>query len=372
MVGCPSVVTRQCGVTHEGWVIMVESNDCGASASAMVRAKTGVDRDKYGTIRIEVGRHGRQPNGTREKSVYTATLRLAAFGLDVRWQETGKREVEEVRRVRQTVYLHCRDESSETLSGRGRQTRDIHTYRPLKVVAPLTSSVIVARWGGVVVLDPTTIGGTVLRTEYQENTRSTSTPLSSKPGSQLHKKRCSGDIHNHMQRARPVTHNIHEHQLASGDPNHPRNCTFARSSLQATSDHPDAYHASASMLDRSRARQANGEPQPRSILCQLPWRSRGVGMGNQRRCAISLYFICHMVGFLNAVSSGFDGSLMGGINAMSPAYQDYFGYEAVGASTRIGVHSHYRPSGPPVAGAPGVGIVELRERGSGATGSGNT
>ncbi|KAI0684423.1 general substrate transporter [Earliella scabrosa] len=51
------------------------------------------------------------------------------------------------------------------------------------------------------------------------------------------------------------------------------------------------------------------------------------------RRAISLYFIC-MVGFLNAVSSGFDGSLMGGINAMSQ-YQDYFGYEAVGASTGI-------------------------------------
>lgn len=34
-----------------------------------------------------------------------------------------------------------------------------------------------------------------------------------------------------------------------------------------------------------------------------------------------LYFIV-MVGFLNAVSSGFDGSLMGGINAM-PQYLDF-------------------------------------------------
>ena len=59
-----------------------------------------------------------------------------------------------------------------------------------------------------------------------------------------------------------------------------------------------------------------------------------------------------MVGFLNAASSGFDGSLMGGINAMEQ-YLDYvssmspiplhipltlpphpqFGYESTGAST---------------------------------------
>ncbi|PIL37645.1 MFS general substrate transporter [Ganoderma sinense ZZ0214-1] len=51
------------------------------------------------------------------------------------------------------------------------------------------------------------------------------------------------------------------------------------------------------------------------------------------RRAISLYFIC-MVGFLNAVSSGFDGSLMGGINAMDQ-YLQYFHYKEVGASTGI-------------------------------------
>ncbi|KAF5338177.1 hypothetical protein D9758_014717 [Tetrapyrgos nigripes] len=49
--------------------------------------------------------------------------------------------------------------------------------------------------------------------------------------------------------------------------------------------------------------------------------------------AFKLYFIV-MVGFLNAVSSGFDGSLMGGINAMEQ-YQDFFHYESVGASTGI-------------------------------------
>ena len=74
-----------------------------------------------------------------------------------------------------------------------------------------------------------------------------------------------------------------------------------------------------------------------------PWSSR----------AISLYFIC-MVGFLNAVSSGqfigllyedslhvltiasvgFDGSLMGGINAMDQ-YLQFFHYKEVGASTGI-------------------------------------
>ncbi|EEB96422.1 hypothetical protein MPER_04448 [Moniliophthora perniciosa FA553] len=49
--------------------------------------------------------------------------------------------------------------------------------------------------------------------------------------------------------------------------------------------------------------------------------------------SLQLYFIV-VVGFLNAVSSGFDGSLMSGINAMQQ-YQDYFGEEAVGASTGI-------------------------------------
>ncbi|KAK0209675.1 general substrate transporter [Armillaria fumosa] len=49
--------------------------------------------------------------------------------------------------------------------------------------------------------------------------------------------------------------------------------------------------------------------------------------------AFKLYFIV-MVGFLNAVSSGFDGSLMSGINAMDQ-YLNYFGYEQVGVSTGI-------------------------------------
>ncbi|ESK86811.1 hexose transport-related protein [Moniliophthora roreri MCA 2997] len=49
--------------------------------------------------------------------------------------------------------------------------------------------------------------------------------------------------------------------------------------------------------------------------------------------SFQLYFIV-VVGFLNAVSSGFDGSLMGGINAMQQ-YLDYFGEETVGASTGI-------------------------------------
>ncbi len=37
----------------------------------------------------------------------------------------------------------------------------------------------------------------------------------------------------------------------------------------------------------------------------------------------------------SADCSGFDGSLMGGINAMTQ-YQDFFGYKEVGASTGIG------------------------------------
>ncbi|KAJ8090204.1 hypothetical protein AAF712_006187 [Marasmius tenuissimus] len=49
--------------------------------------------------------------------------------------------------------------------------------------------------------------------------------------------------------------------------------------------------------------------------------------------SFQLYFIV-MVGFLNAVSSGFDGSLMGGINAM-PQYLSYFNEETVGKSTGI-------------------------------------
>ncbi|KAJ7916244.1 general substrate transporter [Mycena leptocephala] len=51
------------------------------------------------------------------------------------------------------------------------------------------------------------------------------------------------------------------------------------------------------------------------------------------RRSLMLYFIV-MVGFLNAVSSGFDGSLMGGINAM-PQYLHYFGYESSGPATGI-------------------------------------
>ena len=38
--------------------------------------------------------------------------------------------------------------------------------------------------------------------------------------------------------------------------------------------------------------------------------------------------------------AGFDGSLMGGINAM-PQYSNFFGYKEVGASTGIGEHSPY-------------------------------
>ncbi|KAJ7599106.1 general substrate transporter [Mycena floridula] len=49
--------------------------------------------------------------------------------------------------------------------------------------------------------------------------------------------------------------------------------------------------------------------------------------------AFKLYFIV-MVGFLNAVSSGFDGSLLGGINVMSQ-YLDYFHYQSTGKSTGI-------------------------------------
>ncbi|KAK7053714.1 general substrate transporter [Favolaschia claudopus] len=41
-----------------------------------------------------------------------------------------------------------------------------------------------------------------------------------------------------------------------------------------------------------------------------------------------------MVGFLNAVSSGFDGSLMGGINAM-PQYLNFFNYQTSGKATGI-------------------------------------
>ncbi|KAJ6544360.1 general substrate transporter [Mycena capillaripes] len=51
------------------------------------------------------------------------------------------------------------------------------------------------------------------------------------------------------------------------------------------------------------------------------------------RRSFMLYFIV-MVGFLNAVSSGFDGSLMGGINAM-PQYLNYFDYTSTGKPTGI-------------------------------------
>ncbi|KAF7294522.1 General substrate transporter [Mycena kentingensis (nom. inval.)] len=51
------------------------------------------------------------------------------------------------------------------------------------------------------------------------------------------------------------------------------------------------------------------------------------------RRSFMLYFIV-MVGFLNAVSSGFDGSLMSGINVMDQ-YLDYFHYKSVGKSTGI-------------------------------------
>ncbi|KAJ4501859.1 general substrate transporter [Lentinula lateritia] len=54
-----------------------------------------------------------------------------------------------------------------------------------------------------------------------------------------------------------------------------------------------------------------------------PWNSR----------AVKLYLIV-MIGFLNAVSSGFDGSLMSGINAMNQ-YLDYFDYSGLGKSTGI-------------------------------------
>ncbi|KAF9264331.1 general substrate transporter [Marasmius fiardii PR-910] len=49
--------------------------------------------------------------------------------------------------------------------------------------------------------------------------------------------------------------------------------------------------------------------------------------------SLQLYFIV-IVGFLNAVSSGFDGSLMGGINAMDQ-YRSFFHEETVGKSTGI-------------------------------------
>ncbi|KAJ4488429.1 general substrate transporter [Lentinula aciculospora] len=51
------------------------------------------------------------------------------------------------------------------------------------------------------------------------------------------------------------------------------------------------------------------------------------------RRALKLYLIV-IVGCLNAVSSGFDGSLMGGINAMNQ-YLDYFDYNGLGQSTGI-------------------------------------
>ncbi|KAJ7688308.1 general substrate transporter [Mycena rosella] len=51
------------------------------------------------------------------------------------------------------------------------------------------------------------------------------------------------------------------------------------------------------------------------------------------RRSFMLYFVV-MIGFLNAVSSGFDGSLMGGINVM-PQYLNYFNYSSVGKSTGI-------------------------------------
>ncbi|CAK5266404.1 unnamed protein product [Mycena citricolor] len=51
------------------------------------------------------------------------------------------------------------------------------------------------------------------------------------------------------------------------------------------------------------------------------------------RRSFMLYFVV-MVGFLNAVSSGFDGSLMSGINAM-PQYLNFFDYASVGKSTGI-------------------------------------
>ncbi|KAJ6603053.1 general substrate transporter [Mycena sp. CBHHK59/15] len=51
------------------------------------------------------------------------------------------------------------------------------------------------------------------------------------------------------------------------------------------------------------------------------------------RRSFMLYFVV-IIGFLNAVSSGFDGSLMSGINAMDQ-YLDYFDYISVGKSTGI-------------------------------------
>ncbi|KAJ7166086.1 general substrate transporter [Mycena filopes] len=51
------------------------------------------------------------------------------------------------------------------------------------------------------------------------------------------------------------------------------------------------------------------------------------------RRSFMLYFVV-MVGFLNAVSSGFDGSLMSGINAM-PQYLRFFNYESTGLATGI-------------------------------------
>ncbi|KAJ7661415.1 general substrate transporter [Mycena polygramma] len=55
------------------------------------------------------------------------------------------------------------------------------------------------------------------------------------------------------------------------------------------------------------------------------------GLNGFSRRSFMLYFIV-MVGFLNAVSSGFDGSLMGGINAM-PQYLNYFDYTNSGKAT---------------------------------------
>ncbi|KAJ7983180.1 general substrate transporter [Mycena polygramma] len=57
------------------------------------------------------------------------------------------------------------------------------------------------------------------------------------------------------------------------------------------------------------------------------------GLNGFSRRSFMLYFIV-MVGFLNAVSSGFDGSLMGGINAM-PQYLNYFDYTNSGKATGI-------------------------------------
>ncbi|KAJ7075750.1 general substrate transporter [Mycena belliarum] len=51
------------------------------------------------------------------------------------------------------------------------------------------------------------------------------------------------------------------------------------------------------------------------------------------RRSFMLYFVV-IVGFLNAVSSGFDGSLMSGINVM-PQYKDFFHYMSTGKATGI-------------------------------------